>query len=79
MLSDTLIALFLWAVGLYYLFYPEKVQRSALSIQNKYPTAFPTRLPERSWYPAALRVGAVVSLIGAVFMTLKLVGQLALR
>jgi hypothetical protein len=79
MLEDSVIALFLWIIGLYYLLNARKVQKAALHIQNKYPGAFPTRLPQRSWYPAFLRVGAVVCLVGAIFLTIRLVGQLSLR
>jgi hypothetical protein len=79
MLEDSVIALLLWIVGLYYIFNTRKVQKAALFIQNKYPSAFPTRLPERSRYPAFLRVGAVICLIGAIFLTLRLIGQLSVR
>jgi hypothetical protein len=79
MLEDSVIALLLWIVGLYYLLNTRKVQKTALSVQNKYPSAFPSRLPERSWYSALLRVGAVICLIGAMFLTLRLIGQLSLR
>ena len=79
MLEDSVIALFLWIIGVYYLLATRKVQKAALSIQNKYPGAFPTRLAERSWYPAFLRVGAVVCLIGAILLTLRLASQLSLK
>jgi hypothetical protein len=78
MLEDSGIALFLWIIGLYYLLNPRNVQKAALNIPNKYPGAFPTRLPERS-YTAFLRVGAFVCLLGAIFLTIRLVGQLSLR
>ena len=54
-IDEAVVALFHWTMGFVAARRTEWVVESALRIQRRFPSAFASRVAERSWYPRFIR------------------------
>jgi hypothetical protein len=75
MIENGIYAIVGYALGSIALARTDWVTEHALRMQKRYPTALASRIAERPWYPAFIRVlGAILLLCAAIF-TLELIFQ----
>ncbi len=72
-LGEAIFTILCWVLGFIGTAKTDWMVRQARALQNKYPRAFTTRLPDRKWYPAFLRTMSVFLLLCASLWTAKFV------
>jgi hypothetical protein len=68
---DVLYAAVYWAAGFIATAQTDWCVRTGLAIQRKYPRAFPSRLPERAWYPKFIKTLGSFCLLVAGWHTVR--------
>ena len=76
MIRQAALALLYWTLGITATLGNKWAVRQATAVQRRYPKAFASRLAERTWYPSAIRIGGVILLLFAAFLTAKIVFQI---
>ncbi len=71
--KDAIYTLLFWVLGFVATARTDWLVQQALKLQQRYPGAFASRLPERNWYPTFLRVCGIILLVAAGIYTFETV------